>query len=548
MIGALSFQFNYFESDISSFTLSLENETFEGTGFVQLLYIFERFKEENIIFVKNLPIFYVLSRNFICYDDGNGAYTKDKGINIFWIKVNNVELRNWDNFIPAGFDKIQTPKQFLTYINGIHNLYGTQIKNYKWTLARIVKTWLTKTFFLKMEQDFIEDCIPNEGEYEIYKSLTKGGFYWTNPKFFGKTIQNVNQFDAKTNHASQMARKLFPKRSLERIDENKLMTIWKDEKWCWAAEFSFSSFEVKKDLGIDLKEWGAIYDREQKRWHLNVINPLVEVLFKTFKFEDFKIENAFAAEAGYLPNDYYRMIKRLFETKEDSKGINKTLAKFQTELIYGQSIKKPEHLWETSFEEEENDFVKHYCPLSFSEIQKKIKKNLLPFQVGIWTLAYSNADLINLVLKIGMDNVVYCDTDCVKFIGEKGLEVIKEHNEKIDKEFEKIYKEKQIDFGKKLGRWADEGLATKFKSIGVKWYIEEVKGEIEIKAAGADKNKIRKVLEEKGDMFENFSKDLEKQQIFKTIYYNKAKGWIENKNDLIANKNKAWLEMKIKEN
>lgn len=525
MIGALSFTYEYCKADICSFTLCFENQSFSGKGFLTLLNIFEKLDKEIIIYVKNLQAFYLLSKNFICYDDGKGAYSKDKGINIFWLKTNKVEIRNWDNFIPNGME-IKEPEDFLKYLNGLGKFYQSSPKSYQYTLAKVIKSYLIKKFFLLKENDYKEKCLPNEAEYEIYKGLSKGGFYWTNPLFFGKTIQNVYQYDAKTNHASQMARKLFPSQSLERISLDDFQNIVNDKKWCWAIYMSFKKAIPIKDIGIRLEEWGAHYDKKEKKWHMGLINPLA-VIFKIFKFEDLVIELAFAAKASRLPNNYYSMIKNLYETKESAKGVAKSLAKFQTEIIYGHSIKTPEYIWSTDFNEQKNDFVKHYKPEAFDEITKKIKNNLMPFQVGIWTLAYSNADLINLVLKIGLDKVVYCDTDCVKFIGENGLKIIEEHNKVIDEEFEQLKKEKQFQFPSNLGRWCDEGIATRFKSIGIKWYLKEVKGKLDVKAAGADKDKIKNILLKEQDPFKAFDKDLANYDIFKTIYYNKERGWIE---------------------
>jgi len=58
--------------------------------------------------------------------------------------------------------------------------------------------------------------------------------------------------------------------------------------------------------------------------------------------------------------------------------------------------------------------------------------------VGLWTIAYSRLEFLTVLLKIGLDNVVYGDTDSVKFLGLDGIKVIEEHNKSIDEEFRKV--------------------------------------------------------------------------------------------------------------
>lgn len=150
--------------------------------------------------------------------------------------------------------------------------------------------------------------------------------------------------------------------------------------------------------------------------------------------------------------------------------------------------------------------------------------------MGIWTLAYSNSELINLILKIGPEYVIYCDTDCVKFKLEKNVEIIKKHNEAIDKEFSIIDKEKQFVFQEKLGRWKDEGLAETFKAIGVKWYlIRNTKEELEAKAAGANVKILQDYLDKSSNPFKEFNTDLSIDNLFCNYMINKEKGWIEGK-------------------
>jgi len=83
------------------------------------------------------------------------------------------------------------------------------------------------------------------------------------------------------------------------------------------------------------------YNKKTKRYSFCFVNPM-KVIFKLFRFEDLKFETILAAPAGYLPNNYYSMIKDLYKNKEEAKGkdyITSSITKFITELPYGLSIR-----------------------------------------------------------------------------------------------------------------------------------------------------------------------------------------------------------------
>lgn len=534
MIGALSFTYSYNKQDIDSFNLCFENgEGIQGKSILNLLAALDQ-EKKYIIFVKDLSIFYVLSRNFICYDDGKGALNKDRDARYFYLKTQNITFEDWDSLLPPR-GEVENPKDFLVYYKFIKNRYGKSTYGDEYGLAYLVKKWYWNRYYLGKEKDFREKLLPSCDEYEMYNSIRKGGYYWVNPAYVGKTLVNVYQFDASTNHGSQMARKKFPKENLKEVTKPEWGEICQDPNWCWMVFVSFKTYKLKKNVpSIDLRRTRAQYNRERKRWQMVLLNPDTTWIFSMFEFVDFKFERFFVAPADYLPENILSMIKTAYNTKEEAKvkfkgTILESLAKFETENFYGQSIKAAEYHYTFIFNEEINDFAKKFKVDDFPTIQNRIKKHILPFQVGMWTLAYSNADLINLVFQVGIDKAVYCDTDCIKFVGEEGIEIIKEHNAKIDKEFENVKMERQIDFGPKLGRWKDEGVAKRFKAIAPKWYLEEVNDELIVKAAGAKTAVLKSYLDNSNYPFEEFNLKLSIPNLFASVKPNKELGIIEKK-------------------
>lgn len=132
--------------------------------------------------------------------------------------------------------------------------------------------------------------------------------------------------------------------------------------------------------------------------------------------------------------------------------------------------------------------------------------NFLSYQVGVYCTAYARASLqeaIDLCVNKSDPNksdVIYCDTDSVKFL----------HPKDHESDFEKLNKKKEaeaekhgayVDFkGKRyyLGVFSDEGLANKFKTFGAKKYMYRLKDkkDIKITISGVNKTKGKEKLKE----------------------------------------------------
>lgn len=540
-IGVLTFTWRYFKSDIDSFTLYIQTNSesedeYSGHGMISLLGILGKF-ENVILYVKDLSKFFLLSKNFICYEDGEGSYRSDRGSKTYWLKCQNVRFRDLDNFMVSTLkDKHmpKTAKQWYRYIMWLNKTYGGNIyKGWEHTITTQVKNWLIGKFYLRNgeNRNYAAKHELNEAEYIIYKNIKKGGFYWSNPKYIGTTVQNVYQYDASSNHISIMARKKFPRESLKEIEPDKFKQIINDDNWAWATEISFSSYETVIDIGYNLKNNGLVKDRETGRYSLCLIDPM-KFVFKLFKFNDLSFNKVLAAEKGYLPNDYYQMIQYLYGTKEalsKDKDIRYDIAKFPTELPYGLSIKEGEFKWSFDFDDNVNDFVKKFIPYSFESVKNNYKNNLLPCHVGLWTLGYSNAALINLILKIKPQDVVYCDTDCVKFVNKRNCEIVAQWNSDIDKEFEEVYKHKLFPMSSNLGRWKDEGVAKEFKAVATKWYMyRDKQNNLVVKAAGANTQTLTNYLNKQKNPFNEFSTTMNVKGMFDGVYKaNREHGWIE---------------------
>jgi len=102
------------------------------------------------------------------------------------------------------------------------------------------------------------------------------------------------------------------------------------------------------------------------------------------------------------------------------------------------------------------------------------------YSTRVWTAAYARKHLWDLIDKVGND-VVYCDTDSVKFIGKHNLKHFKEDNITVDRQIDLIcdatdlephfYKIDKPKGGKaELGYFEEDGAYAQFKTLGAKKY------------------------------------------------------------------------------
>ena len=495
---------------------------------IEFLILCANFSEDEVavIYVKNLRIFELIGENFIIYDMG---FKASGDLRFFQLMIKeNIELRNWDAF----FEKEETTDGFLSKLEACRAIFNGNLSNrlgldnhFNYTLARDMWWDIGEKNYLwsKWAYSWRKEMLPkSEEELNLYLDFNKGGYFMINEKFVGDTIKDVHSYDASSNHISLIARKDFPYGGFEKEeDPEKIADIILSGYYSWIGEFYFEGLENKVKLPINLAKFG------KRLTETNFYLTLCDVDFEWFK-QVFEWKNLDAMKFYYskkktlggINKNILTMIKNLYDNKEgQAKGtFARNIMKFRAELPFGQSIKCPKYKDEAVYMESCNKICSADKTESFKEIQQRLlRRNSFPYQIGLWTVAYSRLELINLILKIGTENVVYSDTDCVKFLGDAGLEAIKEKNNEIDKEFRNVKKKYLFDFGPKIGRWQDEGTCSYFKAIGIKWYIYELNGDLKVKACGADTDKIKECLNQQLNPFQYFSREMKVEGLFKTM-------------------------------
>lgn len=528
------------EPDIGKWEMFFEedNSIKNGKGMSDLLEMLLQLNQEqiNVIYVKDLNYFEVIGENYFSYSSEFMAAVKDGQINFFNLKLFDwIELVNWNNF----FDT-EDCEEFIRELNLCRSNFKGQNKNKlslksHYRITKAADQWfdITERFYLKKEWTniFRNSLLPqDQDELNLFLEIYKGSYSFLNPKFVGKTIENVKGYDISSSHSGFILRKKYPSSTGERItDVKEIYNIINEDWYAWIGRIEFVDLYEKFELPIDLRQFG--YINENDNWELILTNAHWKVFKRLFGAKTIIPIEFYKYENKELARNYAKMVNDLYEEKEFYKKSNdsfvKSIFKFRTELPFGQSIKAPQFHQAVIYNEETNQFEKFkLTDQPFEEIIGRLKKYALPMQIGIWTAAYSWAEEVNMILDLGVENVVYGDTDCVRFIGDLDY-IIEAHNKEIDKEVNNISKKRiMLETNTKLGRWQDEGTFSQFKAIGIKWYLFVDNDKLEVKAAGANKDKLLKWLNEQDNPFEEFNKEMYVPQLFKNMSIDRNKGTV----------------------
>lgn len=480
----------------------------------------------NVVYVKNLKGFIYLLHNQISFK--NVEFFGNDQRDFFYFKINdNIEFRDWDRFEP----KIDNGAEFIKRLSAMREFFKGGNKNklglqshFKTTKAHDMWEDIKYRYYLSASWnlDYVKRLLPQTiEEYEMMFSLNKGGFYYTNLSYSNQIVAGINSYDISSSHIGFMSRKKYPCSSFRKIEEN-FQEIISDKSKGWMGCFIFENLKYRVDLPINNGFWiERIYNEQgyiTDDFCVYLTNVDIEWFKKVFKWDKVYVSEFYECDMSYLPKEYINMVDSLYRMKnEQKKGtFGKEICKFRAELPFGQSIKKVEYDGELKYNEELDEFeVVETKKMEIDEIRNKLLKRRIPAQIGLWTVAYSRLELISLILEIGINNVIYADTDCVKFKGNEGIAIIERRNKEIDQEI-KENKGNPYNLSEKLGRWEKEDVAA-IKVIGVKWYLTiDSKDKWEVKAAGAEIENLLPWLEKKGGFYA-FNTQMKCPKLFKNI-------------------------------
>lgn len=279
------------------------------------------------------------------------------------------------------------------------------------------------------------------------------------------------------------------------------------------------------------------------------------IIRKQYKFSDEHITRVKVAKKKYLSKELVGTVLKFYYDKttlkqdenspdfDPEKDADYNLAKRLLNGIYGMHVTnpcKPDYVFNenTNMVEQKKYYHIEDDPesgeLTEDELTELLLDNyyssfssFLSYQVGIWVTAYARYHLELAISVLGnkrnggkTSDLVYCDTDSVKFINPndhiKDIEALNEIYITMAKK-RKAY----VDYNGKryyLGIFEFEGISQKFKTFGAKKYIYGSDDHFKITISGVPKKKGYECIEKdisKKKLATPF--DIEKGYVFRSI-------------------------------
>ena len=339
---------------------------------------------------------------------------------------------------------------------------------------------------LKLIPETIED-------YSLLCDCFMGGYTHSNAVHTDIVLDNVCSKDISSSYPTVMCLEKYPMTYFEETipcddyfnNDNYSYIITFDVEHLrskrWNTWLSFSKCTKIKGYSLDN---GRVLKADFVQ--LSLTNVDYEMFQLCYDFENLNIIDFRVSSNDYLSPTFVKYILELYGNKTTLKGIEEQeplymKSKQYVNSMYGMMVTKnitdtiefEEDRWKKELLNENSFYTK------IASEKKKLSKTFGAFQFGVWVTAYARRNLWQGILALDY-NVVYCDTDSIKYI-DCDSNFFNEYNEKIaERENERadmlgISREKfcpkdRNGVSHRLGIFDDDGQYQKFKTLGAKKY------------------------------------------------------------------------------
>lgn len=454
-----------------------------NTGFIlKCSYILSGLKLENIAKQYNLPIlkqvgdldYRLLRHSETPLTEDELRYCEYDCLIVYeYIKIMIKDYGSIDKIPLTSTSKVR--KQFSDHLTKEKGRFG--VKNFKRNTAMLSPT--------------LEDYL------DLVRCFA-GGYTHANAYYTNRLIKNVRSIDFTSSYPAVMVMEKFPVGIFSNFNLYDLKYV-DPEKYAYILKLKFKNIRCIKSMtfisahkcsklsGVVIDN-GRVYSAKELEMTMTELDWLT--IRDTYNFDDVEIISCKTTVKNYMPKEFIKFVIKQYATKTKYKNIVKKmedeglkgtedyyqacdilqLAKANLNSLYGMCVTNNimdviefNNEWQIT-ELTENDIQEKL--FEFEEKQSL----LLPYQWGVWITAYARRNLWLGIIEIDSD-VVYCDTDSIKFIGDYQY-FIDDYNRKIDDKLHKMCNQLKIPFEdvKNIGHFDDDGNYLEFKTLGAKKY------------------------------------------------------------------------------
>lgn len=339
---------------------------------------------------------------------------------------------------------------------------------------------------IKLIPETIED-------YALLCDCFMGGYTHSNAVHTNVVLDNVRSKDISSSYPIVMCLEKYPMTYFEETvpcddyfnNDNYSYIITFDVEHLhskrWNTWLSFSKCAKIKGYSLDN---GRVLKADYVQ--LSLTNVDYEMFQLCYDFDNLNIIDFRISSNDYLSPTFVKYILELYGNKTTLKGIKEKeplymKSKQYINSMYGMMVTKnitdtiefEEDRWKKDILNENSFYTK------IASEKKKLSKTFGAFQFGVWVTAYARRNLWQGILALDY-NVVYCDTDSIKFIdcdsnffNEYNKRIEERENERADMlgiPREKFCPKDRNGVSHRLGIFEDDGQYKKFKTLGAKKY------------------------------------------------------------------------------
>ena len=366
----------------------------------------------------------------------------------------------------------------------------------------------------------------DEKLYTMMRTAFRGGNTHCNGDMTGQILDDVASYDLASSYPASIMLDRFPMGAFSPIRPDRLhYHLSKDH--AVIGRFLFLGIRQKQRYGIPyidlahcvrfsrpVMDNGRVLAADMVEMILTDVD--FKIIERTYNFQQVLAKDTYATGKGKLPRELRNLVLEYFRMKCELKHEKKTdpekeyeYAKIKNKInsFFGMMVTDitSDEILFTAGQWTTEGIPEDMTPEEWR--QAKLDKyydswnNFLSYQHGVYITANARARLQLMIERVGIRDVLYCDTDSIKCRGD--------HKKDFDDENRKILKminncdiPPKVEVAGKtytMGTWEYEGTYKSFRSWGSKKYIiEDQNGRIETTVAGLGKKEGAKYFSEHG--------------------------------------------------
>lgn len=440
------------------------------------------------------------------------------------------------------YNKLYTPKSVLNpkelgyCFNDVMGLYECILeKLQEFNLNEIP---LTSTGYVRREcrknmnknrknRKIFEKLSLNQKQYDLLRDCFRGGNTASNRYHTNIILDKVSSYDMTSAYPYVMVSEKYPMSKFIPFQiESKDELDYYNNRYCTIGYYFFDDIELNYNVPIPYipfsKCVNILNDENLVLYNGRVLkstglcialtNIDYEIIKQQYTFSNVSVKDYYFARKDYLPKELRETVIEYYQLKTELKGIEEKSyeymkSKNKLNSLYGMivtNIQREEIIFDRNKDNKEifslgdkQDIEEYY----------NSRNSFLSYQWGVFVTAYCRRNLQLAIDGIGLD-VVYCDTDSVKYLNNHDNIFEKINNDMLKKCMDNDIINYAIRDNKKyyLGVYDFEGTYQKFITLGSKKYAFIKNDKYGCTVSGLNKIKGAKELEKKGlEFFKNGS-------------------------------------------